>query len=145
MKILTREEYHAKKWNKKIYWKEDCPFCDIEKNKQDEIIWKWKFWNIIYNIGSYSWDKNHIMAVPKIHKMFFSELNEEEILELKKVHEFVKKYFWEKQYFSFTRETLANRSVEHLHMHFLVWKLQWKFLRKMLELQWFPIKQELNF
>jgi hypothetical protein len=29
-------------------------------------------------------------------------------------------------------------------MHFLVWKLQWKYLRKMLEKQGFPIKQELS-
>jgi hypothetical protein len=39
---------------------------------------------------------------------------------------------------------MANRSVEHLHMHFLAGKLQWRYLRKMLENQWFPIKEDLK-
>ena len=139
MKILTREEYHIRKWNKKIYWKEDCPFCiDIES------IWKWKYWKLIWNISPYSWNKDHIMAVPIAHKKYSIDLSDEEFLELKKVHEEVKKYFWEKKYFSCTRESLANRSVEHLHIHFIPGKLQGKFLRKMLELQWFPIKQDLK-
>jgi hypothetical protein len=33
------------------------------------------------------------MATPKKHKKFFYELDENELLELKKVHEFVKEYY----------------------------------------------------
>jgi diadenosine tetraphosphate (Ap4A) HIT family hydrolase len=75
--------------------------------------------------------------------MYSFDLSKEEIGELQDIYIFVKSFFWEKEYFSFTRESMANRSVEHLHIHFLVGKLQWKYLRKMLEKQGFPISQEL--
>lgn len=137
-KLLTREEYHKKKW-KKIYGKEDCPFCSDK-----EIIWEWKFRNIVRNTAPYTWDINHLMAIPKAHKQFSVDLSEEEFLEFRKVQLFVKEYFWEKHYFSATRETMGNRSVEHLHIHFIPWKLQGKYLRKMLELQGFPITENLK-
>ncbi|MEI6710855.1 MAG: hypothetical protein WCK88_00910 [bacterium] len=37
---------------------------------------------------------------------------------------------------------MANRSIEHLHIHFLPGKLQGMYLRKMLENQGFPIKED---
>jgi hypothetical protein len=64
-------------------------------------------------------------------------------LELREVNNFVKEFFNWVDYFSFTRETMSCRSIEHLHIQFLAWKLQWKYLRKMLEKQGFPIKQDL--
>jgi diadenosine tetraphosphate (Ap4A) HIT family hydrolase len=63
---------------------------------------------------------------------------------MKDIYKFVKEYFWDEKYFSCTRESIANRSVEHIHMHFIPGKLQWKYIRKMLENQWFPIVQELD-
>jgi len=138
-KILTRKEYHAKKW-KKVYGLEDCPFCD--KNKISPI-WKWKYWFILRNISPYSWDENHLMAIPYSHKKYSIELSVKELSELKEIHLFVKTFYWEEQYFSSTRETMWNRSVEHIHMHFIPWRLQWKYLRKMLENQGYPIKEEL--
>lgn len=137
-KILTRKEYHAKKW-KKIFWKEDCPFCFDFKS-----IWEWKYWYIIRNISPYSWNKKHLMAIPFRHIKYSTELNKEEFSELQDIHKFVKKFYWNEDYFSTTRETMWNRSVEHLHMHFIPWRLQWKYLRKMLENQGFPIIEELN-
>ena len=136
--FITRDEYHKKKW-KKIYWKEDCPFCNSH-----EFIWESKYRIIVRNISPYTWDKNHLMALPKAHKQFSIDLSIEEFIDFKEVQLFVKEYFWDKHYFSATRESMWNRSVEHLHIHFVSWKLQWKYLRKMLELQWFPIKQDLN-
>jgi diadenosine tetraphosphate (Ap4A) HIT family hydrolase len=84
------------------------------------------------------------MAVPYEHKAFFYELTHEEISELHEIHLFMKGYFGKKDYFSCTRETFANRSIEHYHIHFIPGKLQGKFLRKMLELQGFPIQEELT-
>lgn len=86
------------------------------------------------------------MALPKEHKKFFYEITPQEFAEMIEVHKFVKKYFWDDDYFSFTRETfwLGTRSVEHLHMHFMAGVLKWKFIRKMLEKQWFPITQDLD-
>lgn len=83
------------------------------------------------------------MAVPYIHKRFSHELDQDEIEELKEIYSFMKEYYGEKDYFSSTRETLANRSIEHYHMHFIPGKLQGKYLRKMLEGQGFPIHEEL--
>jgi len=133
-KIWTRKEYHAKIW-KKIYWKDDCPFCfDYES------IWEWKHWYILKNIYPYSWNEQHLMAVPFTHKKFASEITSEEFLELENVHKFVKNFYWEENYFSCTRESMWNRSIEHYHMHFIPWRLQWQYLRKMLENQGFPIE-----
>jgi diadenosine tetraphosphate (Ap4A) HIT family hydrolase len=39
---------------------------------------------------------------------------------------------------------MANRSVEHFHIHFVPWKLQGKYLRKMLQNQGFPIVENLD-
>lgn len=139
---LTREEYHER-LKKERYGKEDCPFCPPIQN-QDHIIWQWKHWFLIYNLGSYSGDDRHIMAIPKEHICFSTDLKAYHFEELSVVHQEVAKYFDSQSYFSFTRETMDSRSVEHLHMHFLGGKLQGKFLRKMLELQGFPIKQELT-
>ncbi len=139
-KFLTREQYYEKKWSKKkIYWKNDCPFCFDYQS-----IWEWKYWYIVRNISPYCWNENHLMAVPFSHKKYSIELSMQEFQELKTIHKFVRDYFWDKDYFSATRESMWNRSVEHLHIHFVIWKLQWKYLRKMLELQWYPIKEELK-
>lgn len=142
-KPISRDEYHKIKWDKEIFWKDDCPFCEKNKNKS-HIIWEWKYWFLLYNISSYSWDHRHIMAIPNEHICFNTDLTPEYFKELLEVHKKVKSFFNDEHYFSFTRESIANRSVEHLHMHFLVGNLQWKFLRKMLEVQWYPIKQKLN-
>ena len=141
MKLGTREEYN-KKWADFLFGKEDCPLCE-EKEGGEMLIWQWKHWFITYNKYPYTWTKFHLMAMPNRHICFAHELNQDEISWLYEVHQFIKDYFWNKQYFSFTRETLANRSVEHLHMQFTEWKLQWKYLRKMFQDQWFPIVQEL--
>jgi diadenosine tetraphosphate (Ap4A) HIT family hydrolase len=84
------------------------------------------------------------MATPYEHKAFFHDLTSDEISELKDIHAFMKQYFGNKEYFSSTRETLANRSVEHYHMHFIPGQLQGAYLRKMLENQGFPIQEELD-
>ena len=83
------------------------------------------------------------MAIPFEHKKFSYELTHDEIGELPEIYTFMKEYFGEKPYFSCTRETLSNRSVEHYHMHFIPGALQGKFLRKMLEGQGFPIHEDL--
>jgi len=142
MKLLTRDEYHKQKW-KTVFWFDDCPFCKSEE-QIGHTIWKWKYWYIIHNQSPYSWNDRHIMAVPYEHKVYSVELSNEEILELKGINNFVRDFFAWENYFSATRESMANRSVEHLHIHYIPWKLQWKYIRKMLEWQWFPIKEDLK-
>lgn len=143
-KIWTREDYYKIRWNKHhTYWKDDCPFCKVEEQKW-HTIWKWNNWYILHNLYSYTWNEMHIMAVPYRHVIYTSDLNDAELLELKDVYNFVKSFFWDKDYFSCTRETMTHRSIEHLHMQFIAWKLEWKYIRKMLQNQWFPIEQDLE-
>jgi diadenosine tetraphosphate (Ap4A) HIT family hydrolase len=60
-----------------------------------------------------------LLAFPKAHKKYFHELSDEEILDQKNIYTFCDEYFEDKQYFSTTRETMSNRSVEHYHIHFV--------------------------
>jgi hypothetical protein len=59
----------------------------------------------------------------------------------------VKKFFWDKTYFSFCREThgTITKSIKHYHMQFIGAELEGKFLRKMLQKQGFPIDQDMEF
>lgn len=140
----NRDLYDKSVWNY-LFGKDDCPFClEISRNAS-HIIWKWNHWCILHNLYSYSGDNDHLMAVPFEHKKFSYELTSEEVWELSHIYAFMKEYYGEKQYFSATRETMSNRSIEHYHMHFIPGKLQGKWLRKMLELQGFPIEEDLKF
>jgi len=144
-KIGTRSEYHNMIWNG-VMWKDYCPFCIPEKTK-NTIIHEMEYWRIILNKYPYSGQENHLMAVPRKHIQFVWELGVDEYSELPEVHVFMKDFFekmWEKDYFSATRETMGNRSVEHYHMHFIPWRLQGKFVRCMLQNQWYPIEAEVK-
>jgi diadenosine tetraphosphate (Ap4A) HIT family hydrolase len=143
VKLWTRKEWHEKT-NWQIVWKENCIFCKAKKEQPEYILWKWKYWYIIINKYPYSWNEEHIMAVPCRHVLYSTDFNSEELLELVEVHKFVKRFFWEESYFSCTRETQEYRSIEHYHTHFIPWRLQGKFLRKMLEWQGFPIKEDMK-
>lgn len=138
----TRDEYHAK-IGYKILGKDECPFCDLQENKA-RIIWQWKYWYIIHNKYPYSWNEKHLMAVPYRHIKFSRELSQEEFWEMWEIHNKVKEFYGDEDYFSSTRESMGNRSIEHLHMHFIPGKLQGKYLRCMLENQWFPINAEIK-
>lgn len=141
VELISRKQYHAKK-GKKIFWKDDCPFCSQENN-ENHIVWKWKYWHILHNTAPYTGDENHLVACPNEHICFSEWLTKEHWSELPEVYWFMKEYFWDQDYFSATRETMGNRSVEHYHIHFIAGKLQWKYLRNMLMNQWFPIEEVL--
>lgn len=94
----TREKYHEIKW-KKVYWKDNCPFCTNIKEQEWHIIWKWKYWFLIHNLYPYSWNNKHLMAVPYTHKKYYLELSDEEILDLKNVNIFIKDFFEKKTIF----------------------------------------------
>lgn len=144
-RIWTREEYHNIIGDD-VIWKGNCPFCDIEATK-NTLIETMQYWKIVLNKYPYSGQENHLMAVPIRHVAFVWGLSLEEFAELPKVHTFMKNFYedqWEKDYFSATRETMWNRSVEHYHMHFIPGRLQGKFVRCMLENQGYPIEAEVK-
>jgi len=121
---------------KELVWKEDCPFCDIN-SQWDCVIWKGKYWYIQHNMYPYLWLKENIMAIPYSHKTFTHELSSEEYAEMSEVQKFVKSFFWDREYFSFIRETLWKRSIEHLHYHYLPWVLRTSRLENILREQGF--------
>lgn len=116
----TREEYDKRKI--RYFTKENCPFCsDLEE--ANEVIFKTKFWKVVYNKYPYFWNKKWLLAFPKKHIKFTWELTPEIFWDFVEVQKFMKKFFDWEEYFSFIRESKWNRSVEHLHYHFLPWAL----------------------
>ena len=121
---------------KELVWIENCPFCDLS-SQWDCVIWKGQYWYIQHNMYPYLWLKENIMEIPYSHKTFTYELSSEEYAEMSEVQKFVKSFFWDKEYFSFIRETLWKRSIEHLHYHFLPWVLRTSRIENILREQGF--------
>jgi len=117
MKYKNREEYDKKK---PYFTLENCPFCTkIDKNK---IIFESKYWFVMPNDNPYFDDKNGLMAIPKRHIEFTSDVEREEYADFVEVEKFIKNFFINKwEYFSFIRQSKSNKSVEHLHYHYLSW------------------------
>lgn len=134
---ITREQYLATK-PKWIMGKKDCHFCEINEDI-NKILHRTQYWTIMENFAPYSWNHQHIMAMPKSHKAYAYEFSLEEFQDLQNVHKFVKEFYGNESYFSMTRETLSNRSVEHYHMHFLPGKLSDTPIINMLKDQGFPV------
>ena len=117
-------------WDRKDYLKdnpyhtkETCPFCYIEDNLEQKkyLITETKYWKILHNKFPYYWYKQNLLAVPIKHKATTLELTDEELVDYKNVEKYMKDYFWDKNYFSFIRQWIWWRSVEHLHYHYLEW------------------------
>ena len=137
MKTLTEEEYKKHKdINLKDLWKHNCPFCN-DKYMESSVIWRWKFFYIAFPLCQYLWIKNHLMVIPYKHRKYTYEMSKNEFWELKEVEKFMKDYYKEEDYFSFVRESMWKRSIEHLHYHFLPWVVN-SWISEMLKKQWFP-------
>ena len=87
------------------------------------------------------------MAVPHEHHIYASEFSPDIWAEMEHVHAWIKEFYGENGYFSFTRETLHGggkdtRSIEHYHTHFCPGRLRGKYIRQMLLEQGFPVEQD---
>ena len=138
MKFGSRKEYENDiiKNQYNDLWKSNCPFC-----KKDEfVIWEWDYWFISHNKYPYLGLENHLLAIPHRHVVYTKDLSKEECEELPKVFEFMNKFYEWGKYFSFIRETIEWRSLEHLHYHYLPGFITWSdieyFLDKNLNKQW---------
>ena len=117
MEFCDRKKYEE---SNPYFTEVNCPFC-----KEDEyIISETKYWSIRNNKFPYYGKELHLMALPKRHIKFTYELNDEELKDIINVEKFMKShYLWEKNYFSFVRQSLWWRSIEHLHYHYLPWHI----------------------
>ena len=143
IQLVSREEYHRNK-KKRVLDKEICPFCGPSRDPESYTGWSSEYWDMFINKSPYSGQANHLMAVPKRHVAFVHELTKEELADMRAVYEYVGEFYGDQDYFSCTRETMANRSVEHYHVHFMPGKLQGKYLRYMLMHQGFPVDEDLD-
>ncbi|MDD3646847.1 MAG: hypothetical protein PHH06_05595 [Candidatus Gracilibacteria bacterium] len=132
--LKDREIY--KNRDEKLVGKENCPFCNIE-GQGDCVIWKGKYWYVQHNMFPYLGLKDHIMAIPYTHKVFANELSPDEFAEMSEVQKFIKDFYGNKEYFSFMRETLGKRSIEHLHYQYLPGVLRTSRIENILKEQGF--------
>jgi diadenosine tetraphosphate (Ap4A) HIT family hydrolase len=56
---------------------------------------------------------------PVRHIEFTSELNHEEMIDFLNVEKYIREFYKNNEYFSFVRQTRSNKSVEHLHYHYI--------------------------
>ena len=119
MIFWDREKYVKQKL---YFTKKNCPFCIYSKDEEKLFLYETDYWKIIYNKFPYYWNK-HLMAIPKRHIKFTTELNKNELIDYKNIEIFIKDFYKEKNYYSFIRQTTWWRSVEHLHYHYLPWDI----------------------
>lgn len=118
MEFKNREEYLAK-W--KYKWEDNCPFCADDFHITNKIIYTTDYWIIFYNKYPYFSDDINLLVCPKKHREFTSELTKEEFWDYLEVEKFMKTFYEWNEYFSFIRQTWWNKSIEHLHYHYLTW------------------------
>lgn len=108
-----------------------CVFCE-EHIEKEYILFETRFWRVLHNKYPILWLTEHIMAVPKTHIKMAFEIPAEIMAEYPQVERFVYDFFAGKSYFTFMRESLQNRSLEHIHYHFLPGKMNYKHLEYIL-------------
>lgn len=136
VQFWTRADLKKKLGNKSIFWKEDCPFCMYLKTNE-WVVWKWEYWAIIYNQYPYIMDGTHFMLIPTRHVCFSHELSTLEYSEIPYAYAYIRDFYGDIPYFSFTRESFNERSVEHVHTHFISGDLTRRSVTEMLKEQGF--------
>jgi len=137
MELFDRKIWY--KTNPTDRWASNCPFCNNSEAEHDQyVIWRGKYWFIAHNKFPVLWLKNQFLAIPYRHVLLSKDLNNEEYLELREVEEFIStKYKTWEDYFMFVREWLKSRSLEHIHYHFVPWRLPYDDIEIILQKQGF--------
>ena len=112
-------------------WRNNCPFCE-ENLDFDYVMHETKHWRVIHNKFPILWLKKHIMAIPKVHITAAWEIPAEVMSDYPLVEKFVCDFFNWESYFTFMRESIQNRSLEHIHYHFVPWKINYNHLEYIL-------------
>lgn len=106
-------------------------FCEAYIEKE-YVIYETEHWRVLHNKYPILGLPQHIMAIPKKHIKFAYEIPADVMAEYPKVEKFVNDFFKGNSYFMFMRESLQNRSLEHIHYHFLPGKMNYKHLEYIL-------------
>lgn len=136
MKLFSRDIWLKTQPQDK--WAHECVFCNHNKlDNSQYIIWKGEHWLIIHNKYPILWSDKHIMLIPIKHHTFPHECSSTEMSEFPVAQKFIHDFFGDVRYFSFMRESLANRSLEHFHYHYLPWKMWYTDIEYFLKQQGF--------
>jgi len=103
------------------YWKENCIFCDKNLEETNETIYKTDYFIVMYNKYPQFLNETSLLVFPKRHIEFTTDLTKEEFADFLLVEKFMKEFFIWKEYFSFIRQSKSNKSIEHLHYHYISW------------------------
>jgi len=141
MKLYSREKWDLEQ--PQDQWASSCAFClNLSDTKNQYTIWRWKYWLICHNKYPVLGLKNQLMAVPRRHVKMAYQLNNDEMLEYPTVEKFIYDFYKWGPYFTFMRESIQNRSLEHIHYHFLPGKINYKHLEYLLLEQGFTDQSE---
>ncbi len=83
------------------------------------------------------------MLVPKRHVIESYTLTAEEMQEFPLAQKVIHDFFWEQKYFSMMRESPENRSLEHMHYHYLPGQIHYKNVEQMLRDEGFQEQETL--
>lgn len=131
-----KELHHRNLWHHKKpkdKWKSDCPLC----SEENLVLWEGKYWKIVHNKYPLLGLDKHLMLVPKEHVILTKDLSLEQWGEMKDAEAFFEEFYEGTNYFSFIRQSVASRSLEHLHYHYLPGQMKYNNLEEMLQQQWF--------
>ncbi|MDA9129220.1 hypothetical protein N9J72_01965 [Candidatus Gracilibacteria bacterium] len=134
MQLIDRKEWEQN--NPKDKGASNCPFCDQENPKNEQLtVWKGKYWFICHNKYPILGLRNIMMAIPYRHAILSSDLSEDEYKEFRDVEIFMKSFYGDQEYFVFMRESVAGRSLEHIHYHFVPGRIPYDDIEVMLKKQ----------
>jgi diadenosine tetraphosphate (Ap4A) HIT family hydrolase len=129
MKLYKRDIWE--KTQPEDLWKHACKFCNehIDTSYQ---IYETEHWRVIHNKFPVLGLKNQLMAIPKKHYKMAYEIPAEVMAEYPTIEKFVYDFYQWGSYFTFMRESIQNRSMEHIHYHFFPEKVNYKHLEYLL-------------
>ncbi len=114
-------------------WASNCPLCSEKENLMYETL----HWKVLQNKYPILGLAHHLMAVPKKHILLAKEIPDEVFLDYKNIEIFMSEFYKNQDYFTFMRESIHGRSLEHIHYHFLPGQIWYKDLENMLWKQGF--------
>ncbi len=135
MELKNREEWDKNQPQDK--GKNNCPFCNWYNNEPEYIIKEFEHWYVVHNKYPVLGLQNHLMAIPYRHTLMSKDLTNEQMIEYPNVLKFIHEFYEWKKYFSFLRESIESRSLEHLHYHFLPWNIHYDDIEYFLKKQWY--------
>jgi len=103
---ISRAEMDARAKKAGYMCRNDCPFCDHDRHKQNNsFLSQTGDWMQIHSLGAYRGNTDHLIVFPLKHVEKSVELSIQQILDYKNMLGNIDDFYGEKEYTSFTRES----------------------------------------